>query len=96
VQIARHEPNWVELKVVQERAGLLVLTDPYYPGWQAAIDGQAAPIHRVNHDLRGVFVPAGTHTVVFSYRPLSVLIGAILATASLIAVMAVMIAERRK
>lgn len=56
---------------------VLVLTDAYYPGWQATIDGVTAPIYEVNVMFRGVVVPAGRHQVVFSYSPLSWRIGLI-------------------
>ncbi len=58
--------------------GVLVLSDQYYPGWQAAVDGQSVPITRAFTALRAVCVPAGAHTVTFTYRPLSLIIGVIL------------------
>ena len=54
---------------------LLVLTDSYYPGWRATIDGQTVPIYEVNLMFRGVVVPAGAHQVVFTYQPMSWKIG---------------------
>jgi hypothetical protein len=51
------------------RPRLLVISDAWYPGWRAAIDGVEAPIHRANYMFRGVFVPAGEHTVRFDYWP---------------------------
>lgn len=49
--------------------GLVVLTDNYYPGWTAAVDGVPAKIYRVNHTNRGVFVRAGATSVGFSFEP---------------------------
>jgi hypothetical protein len=57
---------------------LLVLSDVHYPGWTARVDGNAAPIERVNYAFRGVVVPAGTHVVEFRYEPASVRAGALL------------------
>jgi hypothetical protein len=96
VEIVRYEPNRVELEVKTDHAGLLVLTDPYYPGWRATVDREDASIHRVNHDLRGVFVPAGTHDVIFTFRPITVLLGAALATVSLVVAVVIIVVERRK
>lgn len=48
--------------------GLLVLSDTYYPGWNATVDGRAAAILRVNLAHRGVALAPGTHRISFVYR----------------------------
>lgn len=49
---------------------LLVLADEYYPsGWEVTIDGKPGEIIRADGVLRGVALPAGDHTVVFTFRP---------------------------
>ncbi len=60
------------------RAGLLVLTDNYFPGWKATVDGRPTPIYRVDYLLRGVPVPRGRHRVVFTYQPASWLWGRVI------------------
>jgi len=65
---------------------LLVLTDVFYPGWTARIDGAAAPIHRVNYAFRGVTVPAGRHLVEFRYEPRSFKVGAALSALGVVLV----------
>lgn len=54
----------------------LVLSDIYYPGWLATIDGIATHIFRTNYVLRGVLIPAGEHMVSFQYTPSSFFFGA--------------------
>ncbi len=73
----RYEPNMVELAVESDRAGLLVLTDVYYPGWRAFVNGEDVKIFRVNGLVRGVAVGKGKSAVVFSYLPPSFKIGLI-------------------
>jgi hypothetical protein len=51
------------------RNRLVVLTDLWYPGWRAYRDKELLPIARVNHAVRGVFVPAGESLIVFRYEP---------------------------
>ena len=51
------------------RRGLLVLTDAYYPGWRAYVDGRPARIYPANVAFRGVVVPKGRHRVDFVYKP---------------------------
>ncbi len=57
----------VVVQAATPRPGLLVLSDAFYPGWTATIDGNPAEVHRVNTALRGVLLPSGEHTVVFQY-----------------------------
>jgi hypothetical protein len=73
--VRRPGPNEVIAESESSRAGLLVLTDSYYPGWNAYIDNRPAPIVRVNYLFRGVEVPAGRHTVTFKFEPISVAAG---------------------
>jgi hypothetical protein len=77
-RIARDDPGAVDLSVRAPRPGLLVLDDLDYPGWSASVDGRDAPIHSANGAFRAIAVPAGAHTVRFSYEPASVLVGAII------------------
>jgi len=55
--------------------GIVVVSDNYYPGWVADVDGHAAKIWKVNTVIRGVVVDAGRHTVAMKYRPMSVYLG---------------------
>jgi hypothetical protein len=51
--------------------GTLVLSDNYYPGWRAYIDGSRAEIFRANCAMRAVRVPAGQHMVSFVFMPMT-------------------------
>lgn len=74
--IADGEQNdTIVIKVDQACRGVLVLTDAWYPGWRAAVDGAAADIFCVDGLFRGVEVPAGAHEVVFHFDPASVRLG---------------------
>ena len=64
---------------------LLVFTQAFFPGWQATIDGAAAPLVRTNYMFQGLYVPAGAHQVEIVYRPQSLLVGAALSLAALLA-----------
>lgn len=55
--------------------GYLLLTDAFYPGWAATVDGAPAEILRANIMFRAVAVPEGEHVVVFRYAPQSVMLG---------------------
>ncbi|MBI5233361.1 MAG: YfhO family protein [Deltaproteobacteria bacterium] len=82
-RIVEYKANRVEIKTQTKGNGVLVLTDTYYPGWKAYVDGKPAKIYRVNGLVRGVFLNNGEHTVIFSYLPLSFTAGSALSLVSL-------------
>ena len=65
--------------------GMVVLTDAYYPGWKAQVDGRGTAIHEAYGFVRGVVVEGGEHAVEFVYRPASVMMGALLSLGSALA-----------
>jgi hypothetical protein len=81
-EIEQYEPEQVVIEVTADRDGFLVVSDAYDPGWVAEVDGQEVPILRGNYLFRAVPVPPGTHSVVLSYRPLSVALGALISVLS--------------
>ena len=65
-----------------------MLTDNWYPGWKATVDGERAPVERVDYLIRGVAVPAGAHRVEFRYEPASWRAGWIVSLLALLAIVA--------
>ena len=76
--ITSYRRNEVILRVRASAPALLLLSDTYYPGWEAEVDGAPAPLLRADHTLRAVPVPAGSHAVRFRFRPGSMMIGFLL------------------
>ncbi len=70
-----YEPERVLVEANLNSPGYLVLTDTYYPGWRARVDGQAAEILRADYYFRAVYLPEGEHVVQFTYDPASFKIG---------------------
>ncbi|MBI2404706.1 hypothetical protein HYV22_00825, partial [Candidatus Gottesmanbacteria bacterium] len=76
VAIASQSDTRVSISVRQNPdRSILVLTDTFYPGWTAFIDGAPTDVFPVNIRQRGVLVDAGDHTVVFRYESSSVRMG---------------------
>jgi hypothetical protein len=67
--VTSYSAERVEIAVSTAAEGYLLLTDAYYPGWTATVNGQTAPIRQADILFRAVQVPAGESTVVFEYRP---------------------------
>lgn len=74
----------LKVRVQTETPGLLVISEQYYPGWRAYVDGRETPIYAVDGILRGVFLNEGEHTVIFAYKPLSFSIGLTISIVSLL------------
>lgn len=59
------------VEVSSDTDGLVMLSDTYYPGWTAEVNGKQAEIKIVDYIFRGVQVPAGDSTITFTYRPIA-------------------------
>ena len=70
-EIVRYAPEEVFVDVATDAPGYLLLTDTFYPGWVATVDGQPAEILRADVTFRAVRLEPGTHRVEFHYRPAS-------------------------
>ncbi|MCK6557424.1 YfhO family protein [Candidatus Binatia bacterium] len=75
-RIAEYTPTQVVVETDASAGGYLLLTDTYYPGWEATLDGAPAEIYRANYLFRAVAVPPGRHTVAFAYIPRMFRLGA--------------------
>jgi len=95
VAVVKHEPQRVELRATLDRPGLVILADTFYPGWRLTIDGKTAPIYRANRVMRGAAVPAGEHTLVYTYEPRSFQLGAVISTVALIVLVALTWSSRK-
>ena len=82
--IIEYKPNYVRITASAENDCFLVISDTYYPGWKAYIDGKEEPILKANYVLRALFMKAGTHTVEFKYTPASFKLGAMMSLLTLL------------
>lgn len=98
VILVSYEPDEIILKVDAPRAGLVVLNEIMFPGWEVTVDGNAATALRANYLLRAVEVGPGAHTIIWSFQPplWRVLVGGYLLALALIVVAAVASRRRRR
>jgi hypothetical protein len=68
--VTRYDPG--DIVVHLERAApagaSLVVSENYYPGWQATVDGKPAPIGRTDYTLIGVPLPTGASSVELTFH----------------------------
>ncbi len=92
-RVAYYDPVRVEIEAELSRPGLVVLCDQFYPGWRLDVRTlssraeesgrnslsslRSVPILRTNRVMRGVWLPAGRHRLIYRYRPASFVWGAI-------------------
>jgi hypothetical protein len=76
VEIISESNNGLGLQVKAAENALLVLSDTYYPGWKAFVDGKETKIYRADYTFRAIPLNAGTHRVEFVYDPMSIKLGA--------------------
>lgn len=78
VKLTERRDTRMVLDVRMACKGMLILSETFFPGWVAAIDGRPAAIYEAYGALRGVVVDAGAHRIEFRYRPRMVYWGAFL------------------
>jgi hypothetical protein len=88
VTVQEHSARRIIVGVHTGASGLLVLSELYYPGWKARVNGSPEPISEVDGGLRGIPVPAGESQVAVDYSPASVMLGAVLSGLTFLLILA--------
>jgi len=72
IKLAKYDNDDITYNSTSTTNQFAVLSEVYYPaGWQAYIDGKETAYVKTNYMLRGIYVPAGNHTIEFKFRPAS-------------------------
>jgi hypothetical protein len=96
VTVVRPDTDNVLLDARLECRGLLVLSDTYFPGWEASIDGRPVPIIEAYGAFRAVVVEKGQHRVAMHYRPMPVYWGFGLTILGLVTALSVLMVDERR
>ncbi len=75
VRKSRFDLQRVEIEVEMGCRGLLLVSDAWFPGWTATVDGTKTPIREADGGLRAIEVPGRHHTIKMRYQPTSVYAG---------------------
>jgi len=70
IELKSHKPNKLVYESENLKEGFAVFSEVFYKdGWKAYIDDKAVPHMQVDYTLRGMLIPAGKHTIVFTFDP---------------------------
>ncbi len=70
ISIVEHNPNYLKYESESVEDAFAVFSEIYYPkGWKATIDGKETEILRADYVLRAMNIPAGKHTIEFTFKP---------------------------
>jgi hypothetical protein len=62
-QITEYDNDRIRISASTNQSGYLVLSEMYYPGWEAKVDGQKSPVLRGNYLLQVIPLKSGEHDV---------------------------------
>lgn len=86
-RIVSYEAARLRIETEAPTPAILVVSEIFYPGWMATIDGQPAPIRATDYLLRGIALPAGRHSVEMHYAAPAAHRGALISIGTLIALL---------
>ncbi|HEX9077085.1 MAG TPA: YfhO family protein, partial [Anaerolineae bacterium] len=94
-KIVEYRDERVVLDVRASADGYVVLTDAWFPGWSARLDGVEVPIQRADWIFRAVRVSPGDHRIEMEYHPTTFYLGGIVSLLALLVVGAIWVGSRR-
>jgi hypothetical protein len=74
-KIIRRTGNTLTVQVAAANESMLFISQNYYPGWKAKVNGVQAKVHRLDYTFTGVVVPKGLSLIELRYRPMSFKLG---------------------
>ena len=78
VEIVKYNNNSIYLQINLPEQKFLFMSESYYPGWKAYIDGKKAHIYRANYAFRALLLKPGEHKIEFVYDPWTFKVGLII------------------
>jgi hypothetical protein len=95
-KITHFSPEEITVLTNNDALALLVLAEPWYPGWTATVNGRPSPCIPANAWMRATPVPAGPHLVTFRFHSTRLRAGALMSLLSLLVVAAVLLFTRAR
>ncbi|MCX6154243.1 MAG: YfhO family protein [Candidatus Kapabacteria bacterium] len=96
VEFQEYNSNSMKIAVESKSAGIMVVSEVYYPAWKAYIDDQPTNIFSANYSLRAIEVPQGKHIIEMKYESATFSLGAWITVITLILSLALLFSKRGK
>jgi hypothetical protein len=71
ISVISDTPDRLVIRLSGSSPGWLVLSDVWYPGWHAWVDGKLVQVLKADYLFRAVQVGPGQHEVIMTYNPFS-------------------------
>jgi hypothetical protein len=84
VEITSYRPDRIVLTAETAGKAYLFLSEIFYPGWNAFIDGQPAGIMRGDYLFRVLELPKGRHSILLEFNPWTIRLGSAVTIAVLL------------
>lgn len=94
--VLRPDTQTIEVTARLERSGLLVISEAWFPGWNATVDGEPAEVVRADGLLLGVPLVPGEHQVELRYRPPGLVLGALATACTVALLLGIALLDRRR
>ena len=72
IELTEYATKYLKYTSKNSNPSIAIFSEIYYPeGWICRVDGNEVPVFRANYILRGISLPAGEHTIEWSFEPSS-------------------------
>ncbi len=86
----------VSIEVNAPAPGIVWISDCFYPGWKATVNGIEKKLLRVNYTFRGVYVEKGQHKIQMLFKPDSLRVGLLLGVSGLLLLIFLLVWPNKK
>jgi hypothetical protein len=94
-RVVSYEATRLSIETEAQTPTVLVVSELFYPGWEARVDGAARPILLTDYLLRGVALPAGRHKVEMRYAATAARKGAVVSVLAVVSLLGLAVYGRR-
>ena len=87
--------NNQKFSIKTDKPALFYISDTYFPGWTALVNGKESKIYRANYNFRSVIVPSGESMLEFNYIPTGFKMGVLISMVSFLILLGLTILHKK-